>query len=39
VRQSFLAGNRRAIIKARLVGRLAYSAERIEPPLGTLTLV
>jgi hypothetical protein len=39
VRQSFLAGNRRALIKARLVDRLAYSAERIEPPLGTLTLV
>jgi hypothetical protein len=37
--QSFLAGNQHALIQARFVNRTADSAERIEPPLSTLTLV
>src|SRR5437899_1537639 len=36
---SFPAGHQHALIQARLINRLADSAERVEPPLTTLTVV
>ena len=36
---SFLAGNQRSFIQARVINRPTDSPERIESPLATLTLI